>query len=151
MTGPVVSISDYARGGAIVGDTKDQINAFLERCLTIRKVVGPGVHPRAIGRLVEVWPEAVVEVKHSPAAMSPRFTVVDVVKSPDHRKTEGHVSRAATCSREDQFVKATGIVVAFDRCLREAVRRAEPERVSAGQRPARYKARSGPLGTAARS
>lgn len=121
MAGPVVAFSDYARGGAVIGDSTEQINAFTERCLMLRKVLGGGVHSQAIGRLVELWPAAVVEVHHAPAGMKPRFTVVKVWQSAIERDEDlaAPVSCAATCSAEDQFDRRAGIAIAFGRALRK--------------------------------
>lgn len=114
------------------------------------RVLGKAVHPAAIERLFEVWPKAQVEVRHSyfmgsrPSGrrVELRRTVVEIwegEKNPillpavypiNHR----HVTRSAVCHPEDTFDRRVGIRLAFDRCLREAVRRAEPDRVLTGKR-----------------
>lgn len=136
VPGPVISFSDYARGGAVVGDTKDQINAFLERCLMLRKVLGAGVHPRAIGRLAELWPDAYLEVHHAPAGMVPRFTVVKVwaTKQDHDEDLAAPVSAAATCSRWDQFDRRAGIAIAFKRVLLKVKRVAAREEAAAASK-----------------
>jgi len=93
------------------------------------RVLGKAVHPAAVDRLFAVWPEAIVEVTHSPATMEPRFTVVSIKRDAEAAKTDGHVTREATCSSLDQFDRRAGIRIAFDRCLREAVRREDHGRV----------------------
>lgn len=123
MGGPVISYSEYARSGAIVGDTPEQINEFLAQCLTLRKVLGAAVHPRAIGRLVELWPRAYVEVHHYP----PRGQTV--VRIYNRKPVEGdagngleEASREAACSDDDQFSRKTGIRLAFGRALKAVPR-----------------------------
>lgn len=118
MGGPVIRHSDYARSGAIVGDSVEQINAFTERCLQLRKVLGAGVHPLAIGRLAELWPDAVVEVEHLRSAswlgVGVRVTEVRIRPKPE---SAGFVEGLARCNPGDQFRKARGIDIAYRRAL----------------------------------
>lgn len=105
------------------------------------KVLGKAVHPDALSRLLEVWPEAQVEVRHDRVwrgipftgkRVQLRRTTVEVwegEKNPiplpeDQRPNHRHVTREAVCHSGDQFRRRDGIRVAFDRCLREVVNRA---------------------------
>jgi hypothetical protein len=84
----------------------------------VRRVLGAGVHSRAIGRLVELWPEAVVAVIHSPAAMQPRFTVVKVWESAEAKERgDAAVGTESTCAIGEQFHRRVGIAIAFKRAL----------------------------------
>jgi hypothetical protein len=105
----------------------------------LQKILGRAVHPQAIGRLVEVWPEAEVQVRHDTMVIYPHVplrriesprTTVEIwqgEKSPEGRQ---HVIREARCYVEDTYDKRVGIRVAFDRCLREIVRREDPARLT---------------------
>lgn len=115
------------------------------------RILGYAVHPYAVDRLFEVWPEAQVEVRHDRVWRGIPFkgnrrqlrrTVVEIWEGeknpkplpkgqkPNHR----HVTRQAICAAEDTFERAKGIDIAFRRALREAVRRTDPARVSGFKR-----------------
>lgn len=97
------------------------------------RVLGKAVHPQALDRLFEIWPEAIVTVKHDevPRGVGPDFgarlwlrrTVVDILQRKGAEKTTGHVARNAYCHSSDQFNRKTGINLAFRRALREVVNR----------------------------
>lgn len=101
------------------------------------QVLGKGVHPAAVERLFEVWPEAQVAVAHERELRAHSYTYVEVWignKSARDKPHGLHVTRNAKCHPDDQFNRRTGVRIAFDRCLREVVRRAEPERLLTGRR-----------------
>lgn len=134
MPSPTIRHTEYGRSGVIVGDTPEQIDAFIARCEYLRKVLGKAVHPLAIGRLVEVWPEATIEVSYHDTrydGVNLRVTRMRVYpaagEDPLRRPS---VQRDARCHSDDQFERRVGIRIAFDRCLREVVRREDPGRVS---------------------
>lgn len=93
----------------------------------IQRVLGSGVHPKAITRLLELWPRATVSVRHG--MLRPdgrRLTTVTVTINPCVAErvkmfgfTGGIVCRHATCAKGDQFSRRYGIKLAFERCLRE--------------------------------
>lgn len=115
------------------------------------RVLGKAVHPEAINRLFEVWPEAQVEVRHDRTwrgipftgkRVQLRRTTVEVwegEKNPiplpkDQAANYRHITREAVCHPDDTFRRSDGIRIAFDRCLREAVRRTDPARLSEQKR-----------------
>lgn len=104
--------------------------------LTIReveraqRVLGKAVHPAAIDRLYELWPEAQVYVQHEPNSGPPakaagkRYTIVSIV-----RTSAGlvEVKGEAICAQDDQWNRKRGIELAFRRALDEVRREVEVE------------------------
>lgn len=104
------------------------------------KVLGKAVHPDALTRLLELWPEAQVEVRHDRTwrgvlftgkRVQLRRTTVEIwegEKNPiplpeDQRPNHRHVTREAVCHSGDTFQRREGIRIAFERCLREVTNR----------------------------
>lgn len=110
------------------------------------RVLGKAVHPFAVNRLFELWPEAQVAVRHGETrhdGADLRFTEVEIWEGERTAGTDPgswagvntrHVTRRATCHPADPFDRRTGIRLAFDRCLREAVRRMDSPRVAGMKR-----------------
>lgn len=124
-------------------EAQELANERSEAALTFAKrVLGKAVHPAAIERLFDVWPEAQVEVWHdwvwrtdpfTQERRQTRRTVVEIWEGERNPVNPSHtrrVQREALVHPDDNFERKTGIRVAFDRCLREAVRRSDPGRVS---------------------
>lgn len=95
------------------------------------RVLGKAVHPAALRRLHELFPNARVSVRHE-ATPSERF-----YKRPSHktriyidldgdRRPGGTVFGTATCHHEDNFDRRKGIALAFRRAL--DIARAQHER-----------------------
>jgi hypothetical protein len=95
------------------------------------KVLGKAVHPNALKRLFELWPEAEVHVSHFHDATGD-MTAVDIYSHTWDQMTDArdHFPKTATgnafCAPEDQFNKRYGIQLAFRRAL-DDVRRIESE------------------------
>jgi hypothetical protein len=93
----------------------------------VRRPLGYAVHPDAINRLLELWPDARVLVSHGyerqilpgptlPGFRGQRATRVVIRESDDENSR--WIGGEALCSPEDQFSRRRGIEIAFRRALR---------------------------------
>lgn len=95
------------------------------------KVLGNAVHPEALRRLFEIWPEAYVEVKRDPHDYRERYdgrflgrsttATIYAFDPQSDAGTPATVRTKVTCHYRDHFVKAQGIRKAFNGALRELV------------------------------
>jgi hypothetical protein len=96
----------------------------------VRKVLGRAVHPKAIDRLLELWPEAYVEVTHYSArhdGVPLRCTRVHIWSGPSPTRTNserptGSERRTGTarCRLDcDVWDRRRGIDLAFRRALKK--------------------------------
>lgn len=92
-----------------------------------RRILGKAVHPNALRRLHELWPNAVVRVLHGeefPGQV--RGTTVRIYERPG--VPGGPVYGVAICHPNDQWDRRRGIELAFRRALaqvRECAQEAE--------------------------
>lgn len=86
------------------------------------RVLGKAVHPAALKRLHQLWPEAVVKVRHGGNAGSGQryWTRVTILRS---GPGTGSVYAVATCAPEDGFNRKYGVDLAFRRALKMVRRR----------------------------
>lgn len=106
-------------------DAEDQ--AFLEdRLAAIQKVVGEGVKPRAVERLLQLWPDARVKVSHSKPITSRmgRWTEVVITESDDPEAR--CVAAVAACHPNDNYERRRGISIAFLRALKAVKNKTAP-------------------------
>lgn len=92
------------------------------------RVLGKAVHPRALDRLFELWPEAEAQVRHGTFEHQSRrkhWTEVTLHKPQPVRADV--VSRRAYVHSDDQRDRRKGIDIAFRRALREVSRRCKVE------------------------
>lgn len=87
---------------------------------SVERTVGKAVHPMALDRLMELWPEAFVEVRQYPNRGQ---TVVRIYNHRPPRDGSGdrtleEAAREAACHPDDQFSRRRGITLAFGRALR---------------------------------
>jgi hypothetical protein len=120
-------------------NTNGPAGEAADRRELVVRVLGKAVHPKAIDRLFEVWPEAQVQVdryrtRHYGVDGIRVTRVIVAATSQEGPRSHRVVDRRAYCHPDDPFDRRTGIRLAFDRCLREAVRRADPGRVSGFRR-----------------
>lgn len=97
-----------------------------------RRVLGKGVHPAAIMRLHELWPDAVVRVGHGydyalshpdrPTMEVVRVTWVRIFERPG--APGGPVLGESRCREDDAYRRDYGIDLAFRRALRKVRERA---------------------------
>lgn len=83
------------------------------------RVLGKAVHPAALARLHELWPDAVVRVKRDVNEHGNRRTTVFITPE-DGRYTERGV---VSCDSGDTYNRAYGIREAFRRALVAARKR----------------------------
>jgi hypothetical protein len=96
------------------------------------RVLGHAGHPRAINRLVELWPQARVLVAHGyeaqiiplPSPFRGRRATRVVIREDDAEDARW-VGGEALCSPSDQFCRRRGIEIAFRRALRRLVEEAK--------------------------
>lgn len=87
------------------------------------KVLGKGVHPAAVERLFELWPEAEVGVRHfaqrGDDGIPLRTTRVEIWNKPMRSPGAYPVTAYASCRTDtDQWNRRFGIDLAFRRALR---------------------------------
>lgn len=88
------------------------------------RVLGAAVHPFAVNRLYELWPQAHVMVHHYPEAGQTVVRIYDRRPADTLGENVGiqDVAREAACSDEDQFSRKMGIRLAFGRALKAVPR-----------------------------
>jgi hypothetical protein len=101
-----------------------------------RRVLGKAVHPLALVRLHELWPQARVFVRHHWTEPTPeeslegstgrRITVVWIVKHPDDPDSPHRGGRAFK-HPSDPWDRRRGIALAFNRALKDVSRDAKLE------------------------
>lgn len=77
------------------------------------RVLGKAVHPNALRRLFELWPDAVVRVRRDVNDYGNRRTIVLIATESGRFVERGEVS----CDSGDQYNRAYGIREAFRRAL----------------------------------
>lgn len=96
--------------------------------------LGDAVHPAALRRLFEMWPEARVHVQHAYVWRGKPFTSERIqvrqtlvrIEAQDfepNERTWKRVTRTAMCSPDDQYDRKYGIALAFRRALHEVSNR----------------------------
>lgn len=95
-----------------VDQHRDDLTQTPER-IRAGKVLGKAVHPDALNRLFELWPEAVVKVRRDVNEVGNRRTTVFITPEFGRYTESGSVS----CDSGDQFTRAYGIREAFRRAL----------------------------------
>lgn len=99
----------------------------------VRRVLGNAVHPRAVDRLFELWPEADVAVRHGDDrhdGVELKVTRVNIAKKRDPVPTAATPLALgdARCRLDcDSWDRRHGISLAFRRALQEVRRMAERE------------------------
>lgn len=90
----------------------------------VGRILGKAVHPGALDRLFEIWPTAYVQVQHDPPGTRNRGTRVTIYRFDP--SAEGvppeQVMGAVTTWHRDQFARATGRRLAFERALKALIR-----------------------------
>lgn len=84
-----------------------------------KSALGKAVHPAALNRLFELYPEAIVRVRHNVTWHHGRQTVVYIQWKPDNELCTKY--GAVTCHSDDQYVKRVGIDKAFRQALKKLV------------------------------
>lgn len=105
-------------------DGEDPLAGMPPRDLS--KVLGKAPHPRAINRMVQIWPKAYVNVEHGTTrhdGTDYRYTRVfiyefDPKTDDDATPTPRLIQGLARCHPSDQFCRRKGIELAFRRALR---------------------------------
>lgn len=119
-----------------------------------RKVLGRAIHPQALARVHDFWPDAYITVRHTyerlpddrePQRMDSTPTLTRQITTVTIRPRKGdalYISGTAECHPHDQWVRRDGVRLAFNRAL-ERLRKSErqrnwenAQRLNAGQ-PAR--------------
>lgn len=90
-----------------------------------KRRLGKAVHPLALNRLYELWPEAHVQVSHVTSQLGgPQWTSVWIWQRYGESKPAGEcIVRHANVHPHDQRNRRYGISPAFRRALREVSRR----------------------------
>lgn len=87
------------------------------------RVLGNAVHPNALDRLFEIWPDAHVEVQHDPPNTRGRGTRITIYAFDPATASAGvppaQVKGAVTTWHRDQFVRKVGTRTAFQRALKK--------------------------------
>ena len=112
--------------GAFVYDIPDEAAGIITaKQARNARVLGKAVHPKALARLHELWPDAIVKVYHDRVGRGPKYpqawhyvrrTRVHIIPS-----TPGGAATATgevVCHSEDTFNRRRGIELAFRRELK---------------------------------
>lgn len=94
----------------------------------VQRVLGKAGHPKAIKRLLEIWPDAYVKVMYDPpnwetwfrGGKSGRATMVEIYERPPTVAEElerRSIKGTARCNLSDQFCRESGRRLAFNRAL----------------------------------
>lgn len=104
----------------------EQADELADRLASIQRVVGEGVDPRAVERLILLWPAARVKVSHSKPITSRMGRWTEVVLTESDDPEARCVAAVASCHPNDNYDRHLGVALAFGRALKAAKDKTEP-------------------------